>query len=31
MLDALDATIGVGVVRARRDFLHVEELVHGKI
>ena len=29
VLDALDATIGVGVVRARRDFLHVEELVHG--
>ena len=30
MVDALDATVAVGVVDARRDFSHAEELVHGK-
>ena len=29
MVDALDATVAVGVVGARRDFAHTEELVHG--
>ena len=29
-VDALDATVTVGVTGARRDFSHAEELVHGK-
>ena len=29
VVDALDATVAVGVVGARRDFSHAEELVHG--
>ena len=30
VVDARDATIAVEVAGARRDFLHAEELVHGK-
>ena len=30
MIDALDATVAVGVVGARREFSHAEELVQGK-
>ena len=31
VVDALDATLAVGVVSARRDFSRAEELVHGKL
>ena len=30
VVDAPDATVAVGVVGARSDFSHAEELVHGK-
>ena len=30
VVDALDATVAVGVVGTRCDFSHAEELVHGK-
>ena len=30
VIDALDATVAVGVLGVRRDFSHAEELVHGK-
>ena len=30
VVDALDATVAVGVLGVRRDFSHAEELVHGK-
>ena len=30
VIDALDATVAVGVVGARREFSHAEELVQGK-
>ena len=30
VVDALDATVAVGVLGAHRDFSHAEKLVHGK-
>ena len=30
VVNALDVTVAVGVVCARRDFSHAEELAHGK-